>query len=57
MRTIGVSSIIIWSLLNNFNVFDFMTINIIRGFKLEVQQPVVAWCSVIPPRRIPHAGF
>jgi methyl-accepting chemotaxis protein len=29
----------------------------LRGFKLEVQQPVVAWCSVLPPRRIPHAGF
>jgi|GEM_PF-5976543 len=28
-----------------------------RGFKFEVQQPEVAWCSVIPPRRIPHAGF
>ena len=27
------------------------------GFKLEVQQPVVAWCSVLGPRRIPHAGF
>jgi methyl-accepting chemotaxis protein len=27
------------------------------GFKFEVQQPVVAWCSVIPPRRILHAEF
>ena len=29
---------------------DFM-----RGFKFEVQQPVVAWCNTSPPRRTPHA--
>ncbi len=28
-----------------------------RGFKFEVQQPMVVWCNVFPPRRIPHAGF
>ena len=38
-----------------FYCFDMS--NKSRGFKFEVQQPEVAWCSVIPPRRIPHAGF
>ena len=30
-------------------------IEINRGFKFEVQQPVVAWCNTSPPRRTPHA--
>ena len=27
----------------------------LRGFKFEVQQPVVVWCNTSPPRITPHA--
>jgi len=27
-----------------------------RGFKFEVQQLMVFWCSIFSPRRIPHTG-
>ena len=34
-----------------------MTIDKKRGFNLEVQPLLVAWCKELPRRRIPHEVF